>query len=68
MIIFLYWWSLLIPDVIVGLKNWLPNSFTIDFCTIEDGINEIKVFCLLFAKMSWSPDTWYDIIEKVLIF
>ncbi|KAL1345924.1 hypothetical protein AAHE18_08G152000 [Arachis hypogaea] len=43
---------LILPGVIVGLKNWLRVSFGLERSAIEEGLNRLKAFCLRHAKMS----------------
>ncbi|QCD81939.1 tyrosine aminotransferase [Vigna unguiculata] len=43
---------ILLPGVMVGLKNWVRISFAVDPSDIVDGFSRIKAFCLRYAKMS----------------
>ncbi|KAL1345920.1 hypothetical protein HN51_019583 [Arachis hypogaea] len=43
---------LILPGVIVGLKNWLRVSFGLERSAIEEGLSRLKAFCLRHAKMS----------------
>uniref|UniRef100_A0A2P2PNA8 Aminotransferase class I/classII domain-containing protein n=1 Tax=Rhizophora mucronata TaxID=61149 RepID=A0A2P2PNA8_RHIMU len=41
---------LILPGVIVGMKNWLCLSFAIQLPTLEDGLRRVKSFCQRHAK------------------
>ncbi|XP_058213045.1 nicotianamine aminotransferase 1-like [Rhododendron vialii] len=39
-----------LPGVVVGLKNWLRITFAIDPASLEDGLGRVKAFCERHAK------------------
>ncbi|XP_043690036.1 probable aminotransferase TAT2 [Telopea speciosissima] len=41
---------IVLPGIVVGLKNWLRISFAIDPCSLEDALGRIKVFCQRHSK------------------
>ncbi|KAG5545250.1 hypothetical protein RHGRI_017644 [Rhododendron griersonianum] len=41
---------IVLPGVVVGLKNWLRITFAIEPSSLEDGLGRIKTFCLRHAK------------------
>jgi len=40
----------ILPGVIVGLKNWLRITFAVDPESLEDGLGRVKAFCERHAK------------------
>ncbi|RZB83489.1 Tyrosine aminotransferase [Glycine soja] len=50
--------SVLLPGVTVGLKNWLRISFAVHTSNLVEGLNRIKAFCLIYAKMPRSYVSW----------
>ncbi|CAA0813193.1 Probable aminotransferase TAT2 [Striga hermonthica] len=43
---------ILVPGVVVGVKNWLRFCYAIDTESLEDGIERIKCFCQRHAKQN----------------
>ncbi|GER41055.1 tyrosine aminotransferase [Striga asiatica] len=43
---------ILVPGVVVGVKNWLRFCYAIDTESLEDGIERIKSFCRRHAKQN----------------
>ncbi|KAJ4977185.1 hypothetical protein NE237_002291 [Protea cynaroides] len=41
---------IVLPGVVVGLKNWLRITFAIDPCSLEDALGRIKYFCQRHSK------------------
>ncbi|XWS54147.1 hypothetical protein CRYUN_Cryun10bG0063900 [Craigia yunnanensis] len=41
---------IILPGLLVGLKNWLRLSFALDQASLEDGLGRLKSFCQRHAR------------------